>query len=416
MNKIQLSNNINVIFKENKNTPRIALCFYMSLNNPEKKAGTHTLMNRLFLQGTTNRSAEEIAQELDENAIDCYSEMKYDYIKFKVLCLNEDLPKALDILADIIHNSHFNDLPKEIFKIKGELLADLDSPKTMALDNYYKNLFKGSPYGNTYTKILEDVDGITKDDIIEAYNKVISNSYKTISVVGDFNVSFDDIKAKLETYFGKMQTWQQNTLPEKGLVLKETDILEIAKDDAAQAQVIKGWMVPSIYSDEYPAFALLNTILGSSGLSSRLFVELRDKKGLAYTVRSSYETYMQGASFNVYIGTDPKNISTALTGFDVEIQKLKDEPVSDEELANAKNNIIGKRLFFTETNIQQAGMMGLYEVEGLGYDYEKALIEKLRNVKKEDIQNVALKYLCNTYILSLLAPKEYLKKLEPPVL
>ncbi len=407
MNKIHLSNNIPVVFKKNKNTPRIALCIFMNVCEPEQKAGTYTLLNRLFLQGTKNRSAEDIAQELDENAIECYSEMKYDYFKFRVLCLNEDFPKALEILADIMKNSTFEDLPKEIFKIKGELTAELDSPKTKASDNFYKTIFKNHIYGHTYTNILESVDGIVKDDIFKAYDTLMNCSNKVISVVGDFDQ--DCVKDLLEKHFGDISICDSSAC-DTCLTLNKTEVVTIAKEDASQAQVIKGWLVPSIYSDEYPAFVVMNTILGSSGLSSRLFVELRDKKGLAYTVRSNYETYMQGATFSVYIGTEPKNIGVALDGFTVEIDKLKNEPVSDKELEDAKNNIIGKRLFFTETNIQQASMHGLYDIQKLGYDYEKALIQKIKNVKKEDIQNIANKYLNDTYVLSLLAPKQFLDK------
>ena len=98
MNKITLDNSIPVVLKENKDTPRHAMCFYFKIEHPEKKAGLYSLLNRLFLQGTKKRSAQELAQELDENAIDCYSEMKQDFVRFKLQCLNEDFEKGLEIL------------------------------------------------------------------------------------------------------------------------------------------------------------------------------------------------------------------------------------------------------------------------------------------------------------------------------
>ena len=82
MREFRLNNEVLCNLKQNKNTPRIALCFYFKIEEPEKKAGTYTLLNRLFLQGTKKRTAEVLAQELDENAIDCYSEMKHDFIRF----------------------------------------------------------------------------------------------------------------------------------------------------------------------------------------------------------------------------------------------------------------------------------------------------------------------------------------------
>lgn len=127
--------------------------------------------------------------------------------------------------------------------------------------------------------------------------------------------------------------------------MKENSVVKIVKNDASQAQIIQGWHVPTIYSKDYASIMVMNTMLGSSGLSSRLFLELRDKKGLAYVVRSSYEIYDKAALFNVYIATEPKNIKTCLEGFKVELDKIKNIPVTQEELENAKNNLIGKRQF-----------------------------------------------------------------------
>src|SRR5574344_539496 len=106
MEKLVLKNNIPLIMKENKNTPRYAMCFYFKIEQPEKKAGLYTLLNRLFLQGTKNRTAENLAQELDENAIDCYSEMKHDFIRFKLQCLNEDFEKGIDRKSTRLNSSH----------------------------------------------------------------------------------------------------------------------------------------------------------------------------------------------------------------------------------------------------------------------------------------------------------------------
>lgn len=408
MKKITLDNNIPVVLKENKNTPRHAMCFYFKIEEPEKKAGLYTILNRLFLQGTKNRSAHELAQELDENAIDCYSEMKQDFIRFKLQCLNEDFEKGLEILADIIKNSTLEEFDKEVIKLKGEIQAELDEPKSKALDGFYKNIYKDHPYGHTYTKILEDIDSLTKSDVEEVYRELLENSVKVISVAGDFEEN--NIKELLKKYFDdiKNNTSSESKIPVP--VLKENEIIKIAKDDASQAQIIQGWHVPTIYSKDYAAIMVMNTMLGSCGLSSRLFLELRDKKGLAYVVRSSYEVYDKAALFNVYIATEPKNIKTSLEGFKIELDKIKNIPVSETELENAKNNLIGKRQFFTETNLQQASLIAFYEDKGLGADFEEKLINMVKEVTVEDIQRVANECIKDPYVLTVLAPEEYLKE------
>ena len=406
MKKVILENNIPLVLKQNKNTPRMALCFYFKIENPEKKAGLYTVLNRLFLQGTKNRTAQQLANELDENAIDCYSEMKQDFIRFKLQCLNEDFEKGIEILADIIKNSTFEDFNKEVIKLKGEIPAEMDEPKSKAMDAFYKNIFKNHPYGHTYTKILEDIDDITPQDVQDAYRDLLSNSPKVISLVGDFDEN--NVIELLKKHFSEIKNTSDFSSKIEAPVLTETQIVKVEKDDAAQAQIIQGWHVPTIFDKDYPAIMVMNTMLGSSGLSSRLFLELRDKNGLAYVVRSSYEIYDKAALFNVYIATEPKNIKTSLEGFKIELDKIKNIPVTEQELANAKNNLIGKRQFFTETNLQQSSLMAFYEDKGLGADYEEKLIEQINHVTADDIQRVANLCIKEPYVLTVLAPKEYL--------
>ncbi len=406
MKKIILNNNIPLVIKQNKNTPRCALCFYFKIEKPENRAGLYSVLNRLFLQGTKNRSAKQLADELDENAIDCYSEMKYDFIRFKLQCLNEDLEKGIEILSDIIKNSTFDDFNKEVIKLKGEIPAEMDDPKSKAMDGFYKNIFKNHLYGHTYTKILEDINYVTKDDVINAYNNILDDSSKVISFVGDFEEK--TVEELLNNYFADIKNASAKKCEIESPILEKTEIVKIQKDDASQAQIIQGWHVPTIFDKDYPAIMVMNTMLGSSGLSSRLFLELRDKKGLAYVVRSSYETYNKAALFNVYIATEPKNIKTSLEGFKIELDKIKNIPVTEQELENAKNNLIGKRQFFTETNLQQSSLMAFYEDKGLGADFEEKLIEKIMNVKTEDIMRVANLCIKEPFVLTVLAPKEYL--------
>lgn len=408
MNKIILDNTIPVVLKENKNTPRHAMCFYFKIDEPEKKAGLYTILNRLFLQGTKKRSAAQLAQKLDENAIDCYSEMKQDFLRFKLQCLNEDFEKGLEILADIIKNSTLEEFDKEVIKLKGEIQAELDDPKSKALDGFYKNIYKNHPYGHTYTKILEDIDELTKSDVECAYKNLLENSSKIISIAGDFEK--DNLEEMLKKHFSDLKNNPdaQSKIPVPQL--KENSVVKIVKNDASQAQIIQGWHVPTIYSKDYASIMVMNTMLGSSGLSSRLFLELRDKKGLAYVVRSSYEIYDKAALFNVYIATEPKNIKTCLEGFKVELDKIKNIPVTQEELENAKNNLIGKRQFFTETNLQQSSLMAFYEDKGLGANFEEKLIELVKQVSVQDIQRVANECIKDPFVLTILAPEEYLKE------
>lgn len=398
MRELILNNNIKVCVKQNKNTPRVALTLNLSISEPEKFSGEYSLMNRLLLKGTKKYSSEELSTILDENAIDFSTEMKLDYLRFRFVCLNEDFEKALEILREVILNSTFDEFEKERVKLKGELTAELDSAKVKVSDLFTKTIYKNHYYGNSYTKVLETLDKINGDEVKQAYFNILKNSTKTLALVGDVDDTLlekylNDIPNSIET---ESHIVSPNSI--------EQEYGEIIKKDANQAQIIQGWIVPTIGEPEYPVFMLINVILGASGLSSRLFLELREKKGLAYTVRTSYETHRKSAVFSIYIGTEPSNIKTSIAGFKEEIEKIKTIPVSETELKNAVNNLIGKQQFVTETNSQQANMMAYYSIMGKPFEYQKTVIEMLHKVTPNDILSCANKYFTDDYVLSIIKP------------
>ena len=398
MRELILNNNIKVCVKQNKNTPRVALTLNLSISEPEKFSGEYSLMNRLLLKGTKKYSSEELSTILDENAIDFSTEIKLDYLRFRFVCLNEDFEKALEILREVILNSTFDEFEKERVKLKGELTAELDSAKVKVSDLFTRTIYKNHYYGNSYTKVLETLDKLNGNEVKQSYFNILNNSTKTLALVGDVDATLlekylSDIPASIET---------ESHIVSPNPIKQEYG--EIIKKDANQAQIIQGWIVPTIDSPEYPVLMLMNVILGASGLSSRLFLELREKKGLAYTVRTSYETHKKSAVFSIYIGTEPSNIKTSIAGFKEEIEKIKTIPVSETELKNAVNNLIGKQQFVTETNSQQANMMAYYSIMGKPFEYQKTVVEMLHKVTPDDILSCANKYFTDDYVLSIIKP------------
>lgn len=398
MREFELKNKIKACFKRNEDTPRVALTLNLSITRPEKNAGEYTAMNRLLMKGTKKYSSEELSSILDENAIELSSEMKSDYLRFRFVCLNEDFELALSILQDVILNSTFKEFEKEKQMLKGELMAELDSAKVKISDLFTKSIYKNHFYGNSYTRVLDEIDNVTQENVINSYNYILNNSRKTLAIVGDVDENL------VEKYLGDIPAYKDldSEIPTPAALKQE--YTEILKPDANQAQILQGWRVPTIGEEDYPAIMLLNVILGASGLSSRLFLELREKKGLAYTVRTAYETHKKSAVFSIYIGTEPSNIQTSINGFKEEIDKIKNTRVGEEELHNAKNNLIGKQQFISETNAQQANMMAYYSIMGKPFDYQKQVIEKLKSVTSEQLQACANKYFTEDFVLSVLKP------------
>ena len=400
----KLQNDVQFIYKQNKNTPRMALCLNFSINLPEEIPGIYTLMARLLLQGTKKYDSEQLANEFEKYAIDFSSELFPNYLRVKFVCLNEDFSKALELMDDILKNSTFEEFEKEKIKLIGEITAELDSPRTVAMDAYYSKMFEDHYYSNSLVRILDNIERISKENVINAFKYILNNSKKSLAVVGtlDKNKIFDQINESLGTL--PISTASNFMIPKPKLDVVKT--VENTKADLNQAHIIKGWLLPTYGEPDYPAIVLLNIILGSCGLSSRLFLELRDKKGLAYVVRSSYETFKYAGNFMIYIATAPTNIDTCLSGFDEEIQKIKTYPVSEEELENAKTNIVGKYEFLEETNIQQACSYAKFDVLGLGYNYTENIKQQVQSVSADNILKCAQKYFADDkYVLSIIKPE-----------
>lgn len=398
----KLDNNIEYIYRQNEDTPRMAVCLNFSINKPEKKAGIFSLLARLLLQGTKNYNSEELANEFENYAIDFSCNIYPNYLRFKLVCLNEDFDKALELLNDVIINSTFEEFEKERLKLRFEIPADLDSPRMVAMDAYGTNLFKDHYYGNGLTRILENIDSITRDDVVEAYNSILSDSKKSIAIVGALEK--EDVLPKINATIGKIPQSTDNPLLIEKPELNEAREVTNHKKDLNQAHIIKGWLVPAYGEIEHSVLILLNIILGSSGLSSRLFLELRDKKGLAYVVRSVFEPYKLAGNFMIYIATEPGNIETCLKGFDEEINKIRTIKVSEKELADAKNNFIGKCALVDETNIQQATAYAKFGVLGLGFDFGEKIKEQVKAVSAEDVLNCAQKFFNENYVISITKP------------
>ena len=356
MKYLEISNT-NVVYENIKDTPRCAIYLYFETDKPFPYEGVHILEGNLLLQGTKTKTAEQIASELENSGIEVSIDSRLDFLKISIVCLMEDIDFALDTVNDILLNSTFNSFEKEVYKFKGDTISSLDSPVTKASDAFYREIFKNHKYSLTNTKLLETVDNMKKEDVINYHNNLLSGR-KIISIAADIqneNEFINKVVSKLNSMKNSSQINQIND----EIITYEPNIVKIAKNDAKQAQIFQGFITEGIYSKDYPKLCVLNNVLGASGLSSRLFVELRDKKGLAYTVRSSYKTMKHGSLIMLYIGTEPTNIKKSLEGFRYEIERLIKEPPRKDELQGAIENYIGKfKYFYTQTNSQIAGANG----------------------------------------------------------
>ncbi|MDE5069662.1 MAG: insulinase family protein, partial [Trichodesmium sp. St4_bin8_1] len=167
--------------------------------------------------------------------------------------------------------------------------------------------------------------------------------------------------------------------------------------ETQQSIIMLGYLAANVNSSDYAPLKLLNTYLGN-GLSSRLFVELREKRGLAYDVSAFYPTRLYTSNFTVYIGRAGENTVVAKVGLKAEIERLVTELLSEEELEISKNKLLVQYALGKQTNSQIAQILGWYEILNLGIDFDTKFQKNLEMITTLDTQKVVTKYFIEPYI------------------
>ncbi len=366
--------------------------------------GIQNIIKSTLLKGTKNRSFEEITQELEDKGIRISPALASDYFEINLKSTKQDFDQAFDILCDILNNPLFkeSDIKKAQKNIKQGILASRDRPLSVAFEKFKKAMFPKHPYGYNGEDVEKNIDKINRNDVVKFYNSYFTPENMIVSVYGDVNSK--DITEKLVAYFPKKQgekvlvsDYQSEFKP-----LKKNKVIFTQKDTMA-AKIVMGWKAQGIRNEkDYATLQLIDSLLGN-GMSSRLFVNLREKQGLAYAVSSVYPLRLDNGFFALYIGTAEKNTNKAIKGFLNEIEKLKTVPVSEEELKKEKQKIIGQMALAKETNQQQAHTLGLYELTGKGYKFEEKYKKLLESVSADDIIKTANKYFKSPYIISVVS-------------
>lgn len=367
----------------------------------EKKIGEGTLTAGVMLKGTQKYSSQELAQIMDENGIKISPSCGEDSFVINVQTTTSSIDLTMELLDEILNKAIFDDY--EIEKKRSEILGLIrqrrDVPMNVALENYKTLIFENSVYSHT-NKVLEKyLPALTKSDIKNYYNRILDSKNIIVSVNG--NVSDD----KMIQAFGSI-------LKDKNMPIFKYSDYKVTKltapktvsatmPDLQTAWLFMGWQTEGVNNKkDFVTLKILNTMLGS-GMSSRLFRNLREQDGLAYQLGTSFTPKKLGGSFTAYIGTNPETLNYSKEKIKKEIERLKVEFVSDSELADAKARLKGGFIVALETNSDKASATGNFELLGFGFDFLPEYIKMIDEVSASDILRVANKYFNNIYVESV---------------
>jgi predicted Zn-dependent peptidase len=275
-----------------------------------------------------------------------------------------------------------------------------EQPFNVAFNQLRETIYQDHPYGLSVLGTETTVAQLTRRNLQQYHQTYFRPDNLIISLSG--RIKPEEAIALVESVFGNWQI-PSSLLPQRELPSLTINPCQNAiASETQQSIIMLGYLATAVKHEDYPVLKLLTTYLGN-GLSSRLFVELREKRGLAYDVSAFYPTRLEAAPFVAYMGTAPENTQIAIAGLSSEIERLRQIQLTEAEIQGAKNKLLGQYALGKQTNSEIAQLFGWYESLGLGIDFDQQFQESVSQVTPEQIQTVAQRYLGEPCI-SLVGP------------
>ena len=363
-----------------------------SREESKEKLGVGNLLQRVWTSGTRHYHSKQIAYVLDSLGASISAYVGRHTMGLSLEFLSKQWPSVKPLLTDILLNPTF---PEDEFEIeKNILLQDIRSERDMPAQvcqlNFAKALYGGHPYGRSGLGTLETVGSLTTQDLRKFYDSYIHQAGVVVSTVGSFDKSrweteISEIIHRLPSGGAKL------VQPDRLVPSRELSVVCETKQPLHQSQILVGFLGPDLKNEDRFALKLLHSCLAGQG--GRLFLELRDRQSLAYSVAPLQSDNLETGMFGVYIGCSPEKLPVAIHGIRKELERTVENAMSQKELSRAKQYLLGRIALDMQRFSSQAMMFGLDEMYGLGFDFSLKLADKIKSVSAEDIRRIAEKYL-----------------------
>lgn len=408
--RTQLQNGLTVIATENPTADIVSARLLFKGGGrvePLAKAGVAHLLSTVLTKGTDTLSSQDIAEKVESIGASLGADATSDYCLVSFKTVSADFETLLGLTAELVRSPSFPEHEVDLERrltLQG-IRSMQEQPFTVAYQHLRAALYHDHPYGTSGLGTEETVSQITRDDIVTYYQTHFCPEHMVVSIAGRIRPQV--AIAQIEATFGD---WRPHanaaayTVPPPQLHIPKRSDTVVEAQDTMQAIVMLGYPAPSVHSEDYIGLKLLTTHLGN-GLSSRLFVELREKRGLAYDVSAIYPTRTDWSHFVTYMGTAPINVADAIEGLQAEVNRICDYALTDHEAQVAKNKLLGQYALGKQTNAQIAQLLGWYEILGLGVEFDQVFQDAVAQLSLDDMQAIARRYLGGQPCLSLVGPE-----------
>lgn len=364
-----------------------------SAQDPPDKAGLANLVASLLDEGTTTRSSKQLAEQIDFVGGALEVKTSEDFTTASARVLKKDADLGFTLLADILQHPAFHkqEFDRIRTQILGEMASDNDDPGHVAMKAFNQLVFHGHPYRWPLHGTEETVAKITLADVSSFYAKEYVPGQVILTIVGDITV--DQATGLVQTHFGSWKKTSPPTRNVKKAAPIEKKTVQLIEKDLTQSNIVLGHGGISRTNPDFYAVTVMNYILGAGGFSSRLMDSIRDKQGLAYGIMSHFDARLMPGSFWINLQTRSESTNQAITGVLAELRNIRETPVSDQELAEAKSFLMGSFPLRLDSTAKLAQVLAQVEFYGLGFEYFSQYPKWIERVTKEDVQRVAKQYL-----------------------
>ncbi len=383
-----LDNGLTILTEEMPHFRSVAIGIWVargSRHETTEEGGLAHFIEHMVFKGTERRSQARIAQEMDETGGQTDAFTSHEYAGFHAKVLDEHVPRAVDLLSDIILAPRFDaeELERERNVIFEEIKGVEDAPEDLVHELFGEQFWPNHPLGRPILGTPETLAAFTRAEVLRFFRRIYAPSNLIVAAAG--RLEHAHIERLVAEHFDALQTPPDGLVDQAPVMVPSVRLLE---KDLEQAHLVIGTEgPPQASSDRYVAY-ILNAILGGS-LSSRLFQVIREERGLAYSVYSGLACFRDTGQLTVYAGTDPKNVPEVLELVMSELGRIRNEPIEATELQRAKDHLRGSLLMGLESTASRMSQLARQEMYyGRQVSVEEA-IRGIEAVSSEDLRRLA---------------------------
>jgi predicted Zn-dependent peptidase len=392
--RARLPNGMTVLVRENPAAPVVAMSLMVKMGTrweTRDTAGISNFLQLMVVRGTEKLDGTQIVEVADRlgGSIEAFGDA--DFSEIAATALDRHWAEMLDLVAAVAVTPS---LPEGTLRaVRDFLLRQIrnrgERPYDAALDTLLARTFGESSYAWEPVGRRESLERVDRAALIAHYRRHYVPGGMVLAVSG--NIKPAEVLARAERLFGGLPAAPVPP-PNPARAPAATATRDVLKVPGAQAQIFMGGLAPAMTDPDFPPMKLVATVLGG-GLAGRFFSELRDKQGLAYTTAAQEPMRVDPGYFLALLGTAPDNAPKAEAALGGELDRIRRERVSDEELRVAKAYLLGTLAMDRRTNARQAWYLASLEVQGVGYEYLDRYTASVRAVTADDLQRAAQRYL-----------------------